>query len=353
MADPKKTADPYADLRGALHDVSNALTVMLGWVSEARAPDATQESVVYALRILEQRGRAARDLARRAIGADGASADQQELVEAVLRDTVEALAVEATRAGVRLTLEARSRARIHSGGDLSQVVTNLLLNAVAHAPHGSDVLISAENGESDVYVDIADRGPGVAVPRRDSIFEGDSTRKGGAGVGLSHARAVARACGGDVELVPSVAGACFRITWPSLESTAVAPRSTARELVLQGLRVLVVEDDSDVINLLDAALGARGATLLVARTAEQMKERLADSAGPPHAVLVDLSPIASDVAGALRSLRMSAPEATVVFITGSADIPFPSSEGSDVQWVRKPFEVAEIVAALTRREDER
>ena len=61
--------DPKRAALGALHEVSNALTVLLGWVAEAREPDATPEEVERALRIIEQRGRAARDLARRAIGA--------------------------------------------------------------------------------------------------------------------------------------------------------------------------------------------------------------------------------------------------------------------------------------------
>lgn len=346
MSEQKKTSDPYADLRGALHDVSNALTVMLGWVSEARSPDATAESVAYALRILEQRSRAARDLARRAIGAESADADQPELLDSVLRDTVDALAVEASRANVRLSLEARTRTRIHGGADLSQVVTNLVLNAIAHAPVGSEIVIGGAHGEGDAHIDIEDRGPGIPAERRDSIFDGVSTRKGGAGVGLQHARAVARSAGGEVELVPTVAGACFRVTWPSLEGAAAAPRSTARELVLQGLSVLVVEDDIDVINLLDAALGARGATLVVARTLEQMKARLAEAT--PHAALIDLSPISTDIAGALLLLREAAPEATVVLITGSANAEVPMSQDVELQWVRKPFEVAEIVAALTR-----
>ena len=347
MADPKKAADPYEDLKGTLHDVSNALTVMLGWVGEARAPGATPESVAYALRILDQRARAARDLARRAIGAGSESADQPELLDAILRETVDALAVEANRAGVRVSLDAKSRARIHASGDLSQVVTYILLNAFAHAPQGTDVLVSVAVSEGEAYVDIEDRGPGVPQPRRDSIFEGDSKRKGGAGVGLPHARAVARASGGDVELVPSVAGACFRITWPCLEGAAAAPRSTARELVLQGMRVLVVEDDADVINLLDAALEARGASLVAARTAAEMKARLAE--GAPDAVLVDLSPIADDIAGALSALRRAAPEAALVLITGSAAGSAPVT-ADDIQWLRKPFDMNELVAALTRRD---
>ncbi len=352
MAEPKKTEplDPHRDARGALHDVSNALTVMLGWVSEARSPDATPEAVAYALRIIEQRARAARNLARRAIGAEVSVAEEQDQVDAILRETIDALAVEAQRAGVRLSLDTQSRARVHWGSDLSQVVTNIVLNALAHAPRGSDVIVMSIAGEEGVvHVDIEDRGPGVPVPRRDSIFEGDSTRKGGAGVGLPHARAIARAASGDVELVPSVAGACFRITWPTRDSPAVAPRSTSRELVLEGLNVLVVEDDGDVIALLETALGARGASLSVAKTAEQMKLRLSE--GAPDAVLVDLSPIEDDVAGALNLLRRAAPEALLVLITGSANaaaIPASSAEG--IRWVRKPFEVGEIVNVLANRD---
>jgi CheY-like chemotaxis protein len=353
VGDAKKNqpADPHQDPRGALHDVSNALTVMLGWVSEARAPGATPESVAYALRIIEQRARAARNLARRSIGADAPGADEHDQLDVVVRETVDSLAVEANRAGVRLALEAGTRTRIDFSGDLSQVVTNIVLNAIAHAPRGTDVIVmtSLSDDADHVYVDIEDRGPGVPVPRRDSVFEGDSTRAGGAGVGLPHARAVARAAGGEVEIVPSVAGACFRVTWPTHGPAAAAPRSTARELVLQGLQVLIIEDDSDVIALLETALEARGATLRVARTADQMRSRLAE--GPPDAVLVDLSPIESDVAGALRLLRSTAPEANLVLMTGSANAAaVPQAEAEGLRWVRKPFEVAEIVSVLTSRD---
>jgi hypothetical protein len=57
---------------GALHDVSNALTVLLGWVAEARVGRGSPEQVDRALVIVEERARTARDLARRAIGVPAA-----------------------------------------------------------------------------------------------------------------------------------------------------------------------------------------------------------------------------------------------------------------------------------------
>ena len=67
------------------------------------------------------------------------------------------------------------------------------------------------------------------------------------------------------------------------------------------------------------------------------------------AALVDLSPIAHDVRGAVEALRKGSPGLALVFISGSA-LGLPEgldSETGDVRWVRKPFEVGEIVAALT------
>jgi hypothetical protein len=65
------------------------------------------------------------------------------------------------------------------------------------------------------------------------------------------------------------------------------------------------------------------------------------------AALVDLSPIADNVRGAVEALRRGSPGVALVFISGSA-VGLPEGlEGEDIRWVRKPFEVAEIVTALT------
>src|SRR5579885_1885217 len=95
------STDPKRDALGALHEVSNALTVLLGWVAEARDPSATREDVQHALRIVEQRARAARDLARRAIGAKIAPPGDAD-VDALLNEVLESLALEAERAQVRI-----------------------------------------------------------------------------------------------------------------------------------------------------------------------------------------------------------------------------------------------------------
>jgi CheY-like chemotaxis protein len=352
-SEPPPLADPHRDVTGALHDVSNALTVLLGWVAEARAGRGSPEQVNRALAIVEERARTARDLARRAIGATAVIDDREEPLDAVVSDVVEALSVEAQRAGVTLLIKSHAPGvRVPFVGDASQILTNVLLNALAWAPRGSQVNIEIQADASVAMVYVQDEGPGVPAAQVPRIFDGASNREGGAGVGLRHARAVARAAGGELELVVLVAepirrGARFRLRWPRVEATLPrAPLSAPRPAVLAGTRVLVVEDDVDVAALLESALGARGAKVVVARTAEELAVRALET---HDAALVDLSPIAHDVRGAVEALRKGSPDVALVFISGSA-VGLPEGlegEEGQIRWVRKPFEVAEIVAALT------
>jgi CheY-like chemotaxis protein len=339
--------DPHRDVTGALHDISNALTVLLGWVSEARTGRTSRAELDRALAIIEDRARSARDLARRAIGSQVTIEQRDQELATVVRDVVEALSVEAQRARVDLVVEGQCPgAYLPLAADASQVLTNILMNALAWAPADSHVTIELESTRAGVEVTVRDQGPGVAPGQKDRIFDGATTREGGAGVGLKHARAVARAAGGDLDLVSdaTASGACFRVKWPRSEPPLPgAPVSSPRAAVLAGTRVLVVEDDVGVAMLLESALGARGAEVVVARTAAE----LADRAGDRHdAALIDLSPIAHDVAGAVDLLRRGSPDVAIVFISGSSARLPDEVEEEGVRWIRKPFEVGEIVAAL-------
>jgi CheY-like chemotaxis protein len=331
---------------GALHDVSNALTVLLGWVAEARTGHPPAEQLDHALAIIEDRARRARDLARRAIGAPSAVDDGDEPLDALVADVVDALSVESNRAGVKLVVAHRCPGvRLPHPADASQVLTNLLLNALAWAPSGSRVTVEARDDDMSAAIVVTDEGPGVAPEQAARIFDGITAREEGAGVGLKYARAVARAAGGDLELVSGTSpGARFRLRWPRLVPNVIAPPvSTARPPVLAGTRVLVVEDDKDVATLLESALGARGAEVVVARTAAELIQRAREE---HDAALVDLSPIASDVRGAIDALRRGSPDLALVFISGSAAGLPEGLENEPIRWVRKPFEVGEIVAAL-------
>ena len=89
---------------------------------------------------------------------------------------------------------------------------------------------------------------------------------------------------------------------------------------------------------------ARGALVTIARTHAELDLALVE--GPHDAALIDLSPIAADPDNAIALLRANSPDAALVVISGSA-LELPRSlQTGNVRFVRKPFEVGEIVAAL-------
>ena len=316
----RELASPDRDLAGALHEVSNALTVVLGWLECAREELPPSELARRAVDIALSHAMLGRRLARRAIGDDSDPLSEEAELEAIVREVVTGVEREALRRGVVVLVshDSSCRAKIVRGApSLFQVLSNLLLNAIAMSPSGSTVKVET-SAHGDARLVVTDSGPGVDPSRRETIFAGGhSGRSGGAGVGLRHAHALAVSRGGSLSLGASTRGARFEVTWPvvSLRPPDGAP-SSMPNASLEGVRILLLEDDDAVIGLLSTALSLRGASVFPARTPGELQN--ATEARTYDAALLDLSPIADDVGGALAKVRACCPSAKVVLISGSA-----------------------------------
>jgi two-component system, OmpR family, sensor kinase len=111
-------------------------------------------------------------------------------------------------------------------GNLRQVVTNLVANAVRHTPAGTPIEVGVgttrENGEERAVLEVRDHGPGLPPEAAERVFERfyrvDSSRQrgtGGSGLGLSIVAAVTAAHGGTVAALPTPGGgATFRVVLP-------------------------------------------------------------------------------------------------------------------------------------------
>jgi signal transduction histidine kinase/ABC-type multidrug transport system ATPase subunit len=101
---------------------------------------------------------------------------------------------------------------------LEQVFVNLLANAVGHNPAGTSVRVTVTgSGPSHVAVTVADDGVGLAADLVGAPFEAARRRRvptAGAGLGLSIAKGIVAAHGGDIHLVPQESGTCFTICLP-------------------------------------------------------------------------------------------------------------------------------------------
>jgi len=178
------SAQPERDLPGALHEVSNALTVVLGWIESARELSGDASEAARALDIAATRARQARHIVRRAIGAHVPDEIPATLAS-VVSDAVVGLEPEARRAGLRLQIDVDPKAStvvVEGASSVLQILTNLILNAIAVSPHGGTVGIDlALAGGGAAVIGVADEGPGVAADRRATLMEaGISTRAGGA-----------------------------------------------------------------------------------------------------------------------------------------------------------------------------
>lgn len=347
--DPVEEAEahPEAELAAALHEVSNALTVVMGWLDAAHVelpPGAARE----AIEVARAHARLGHRIARQAIGAKDAVGEGERAALPLAREAALGVVKEAERRGVRLDVDARGgqEAFLQDASAALQILLNLLLNAVEFSPPGGVVTLTVKDDPHVVAFEVTDNGPGVPADRAATIFSvPDSTRCGGAGIGLRHSAGLARTCGGDLQLARTGPGACFRLVWPIAAARSGTHLSTPPARSLEGTRVLVVEDDAAVRSLIELALEARGMQVLSAATPEELA-RVTSRGAVLDAALVDLSPIAGDIGGALAALRRTNPGVPLVLISGTAIGVPDAMQGEFAAWVRKPFEMGEVIETL-------
>lgn len=170
----------------------------------------------HLLELLAALGEGASDGTGEGTSGAGGSLDLAELV----LDAAGLVQAEASARQIMLdvggegSLAARGQPRA-----VTQILVNLIGNAVRFSPAGGTVTIMLERGPG-VAVTIADQGPGVPPADRQRIFErfeqGSEARGGSAGLGLAISRRLAREMGGEVELLDLAApGAVFRLTLPA------------------------------------------------------------------------------------------------------------------------------------------
>jgi signal transduction histidine kinase len=132
-----------------------------------------------------------------------------------LSPLIESLAQRYAALGLRIEADVNGTTAPLPPDALEALFTCLLDNAKTHA---TAVRIRASSADQRVRIEVQDDGPGISPANAARIFETffTTTRaQGGTGLGLPIARAIARAAGGDIMLIPSAQGAAFRIDLPT------------------------------------------------------------------------------------------------------------------------------------------
>jgi hypothetical protein len=256
---------------------------------------------------------------------------------------------------------------------VEQVIWNVLANAVKFTPAGGRVELALAQRDGMIELTVHDTGEGIAPQVLPHIFEafrqGDSSttrKKGGLGLGLAIARQLAAMHVGDVTASSEGLGRGATVTValpcagpqgletmrsPSGEMAVEVGETVTDHRALSTVRVLVVDDDQDTLDLVTIVLTAAGAAVRTARRGGEAVRLVAE--WKPDVLLSDITMPDEDgytVIGRLRALPAeqggATPAAALTAMAGDEDRARALAAGFHLH-IPKPLEPGALLLAVT------
>ncbi|KDF20923.1 sensor protein torS [Citrobacter freundii MGH 56] len=153
---------------------------------------------------------------------------------------------------------------------IRQIITNLLNNALRFTDRGH-IILRSRCEDQDWYIEVEDTGCGIDPARQGDIFQPFvqvSGKRGGTGLGLTISASLAQAMLGELSVTstPGV-GSCFRLRLPLRAGAMPVAKSVPRAISLQGLRILLIEDNPLTQRISTEMLTLNGAQVTAADNA--------------------------------------------------------------------------------------
>ena len=370
------------------HELRTPLTSILGWASMIRNREVEGSNAERAIETIERNARSqARliddllDVSRIITG--NLRLDLHPLnLAPIVNGALDALRPTADVKGIHLQTRFEPEECLVKGDPnrLRQVIWNLLSNAIKFTQRDGSVNIDLHCVESTARLSVSDTGEGISTEFLPYVFdrfrqaEGSISRKqGGLGLGLAVARHLVELHGGMIsaESEGPGHGSVFTVDLPLAQERRDPARAEERKrevdrrqsrsgvVRLDGLHVLLVEDDDDSRRLLGTMLKRYGAKVTSTKSAAEAL-RVFESEDLPDVLISDIGMPDEDGYDLIRKLRAMPPEkgsqTPAIALTGYAskkDRERALASGYQ-QHIAKPIEQADIVAAiaaLVGRED--
>ncbi|MDI1443864.1 ATP-binding protein [Polyangium sp. 6x1] len=360
------------------HELRTPLTAILGWATILRGRLPPPETLAKALQVIERNARAQAqliddllDVTRILAGSMRIEVEDVDPI-AVMDAAIDVVRPAAMAKGVDIVraLDASVAPLRADPARLQQVVWNLLSNAVKFTPAGGQVFVSLLGDDNHVELAVEDTGKGIPAAFLPHVFEpfrqadmGTTRAFGGLGLGLAIVRHLVELHGGVIEVTShgEGKGARFVVRLPRKQDSFVAsPDGSSafqglgpvRGPSLDGHRILVIDDEADVLEMLAAYLSSRGATVLVAGSAAEGLGKIKESR--PDVVVCDIGMPGQDGYHFIEELRSSSPAegstTPVVALTAYArpeDRTRALLHGFDTH-VAKPLDPVELAAVIER-----
>ena len=362
------------------HELRSPLNAMLGWLSLLRTRTFDAATTTRALETIERNARTQAqliedllDISRIIQGQLRLNVRPVELVP-VIEAAIDTVRLAAEAKHIRLQFSLDSAGLVAGDADrLQQIVWNLLTNAVKFTPKGGDVQIRLERVNSHIEMTVTDTGQGIHPDFLPFVFDrfrqADSsiTRSfNGLGLGLAIVRHLVELHGGTVqaESPGEGLGATFTVKLPLM---AVSPKAKESERVypivgnrnsfenspsLEGLRILIVDDEIDARELLIQLLQECGVQVVAVATADEALKVLNQQASRLDVLVSDIGMPHEDGYTLLRRVRRLAPEnggrIPAVALTAYARTEDRTAAllAGFQSHVAKPVELAELISVI-------
>ncbi|MGO4301687.1 PAS domain-containing hybrid sensor histidine kinase/response regulator [Leifsonia sp. RAF41] len=337
---------------GIAHDLNNVLTPILMSVQLLRQDeqDARKRDMLDALDAAAQRGAA---MIRQVLSFARGSQGRRGPVDVVaLLGEVGRFCAETLPKSIDLRVECPASLPSVSGDEteLFQVLVNLVTNARDAMPDGGVLTISASERDGVIRLAVGDTGCGMDEATTAHILEPFfTTKESGTGLGLPTSAAIVKAHGGELDIQTTVgAGTTIGFDVPAV---TVADAWTHREEAPvpgpgRGRRVLVVDDEAAICELVRQTLDQRGFVTEVAQGREALE--LLTQGRRFDAVLTDVMMPGVQGDAIARRLAAEQPHAAVVLMSGMLPGPGPRAavERNGAHFLAKPFTPATLLATL-------
>jgi PAS domain S-box-containing protein len=283
------------------HELRTPLNAVIGWSRMLGSGRLDREDAQHALEVIERNAWAQKqiiedilDVSRVITGKlqlNLGAVDLVAIVDAAL-DAVRP-AMEAKEIKIETVIDSSLRMISGDIDRLQQVVWNILSNAAKFTPTGGQVEILVNQTPTHVQIQVTDSGPGIDPAFLPHVFErfrqadGSTTRThGGLGLGLAIVRHLVELHGGTIgaENNSEGTGAIFTVRLPlpsgELRLDAAAAASVFRDQEapnLDGLRILLVDDEPDTLDLINVELAQHGGNVTAVTGSAEALSLLAES----------------------------------------------------------------------------
>jgi PAS domain S-box-containing protein len=344
------------------HELRSPITVILGWTRMLQMNRVNRDTLTMAVNSIHQ-GTARLlklvedilDASRLNSGTINLQLEVVDLRESV-RTSVTSVQFEADQKPLQLTLRMPEEpVLVQADHDrLQQVMANLLANAMKFTPPHGRIDVEVETGGGFAHVHVRDSGEGIDAAFLPFVFErfrqddGSTTRAHkGLGLGLAIVKQLVDGHRGSVTAHSDGkgSGATFTV---SLPLTAEEPKTAALRTddplpSLEGFRVLLVDDETDTVEVMRSILMSSGATVDTATSVQQAIDLA--TTFTPHVIVSDIAMPGED---GFRFIERIASRVPMLAITGKSA---PSDRESILaagfqRYLRKPIEPEELIRAV-------